>query len=898
MRNFPYPAILITLVSAIGAWSLNVLGLFDLYDAQVYDMAVRYGSRPPDTPSVLLITANEDELAAGDSTWLDAIETLEALGARQIVFTFTPQHVSSRFYERAVQLGNLVFGRFPQFSVQSDAIDMAPWPPAAQGAEHRLIFGAVVIPPADSGVYRRNHAYYQLGSQNYPILETQAAKQMMGQDQPFPESDYWVDFSGGLDYLPVVALPRLLAGELIPELVRGKSVLIGPALAAHNPGLHTPIDRGGNPGISPLVFQGFALQTLLGQQTVHPMPEGWQLVILLLVSTVNVVLYQLGRYQFGILLTGAAAGVYAVSGWLLPAWFLLWPPVTALVVVQIATFILVSHYKFRVEEATTRRLIMELSGQSHEKRQIPGFYTDAEPWAQVVNFVKQTLDLSWLIFLERLPGQYYVKEIIALNCSLADIDERRRDYRRLPYSEAMAENRLVRLQKRLFLRLNVDYEQYLTPLVFGGEVLGFWVMGLPVGKNTHVPEFFSIVNEFSVQIAEMIYHRQQWLQQQKIDKIHDVFLYLRLKGGENFHGTLKQNIAVYQRRLLGLEQIFDSIGIAAVFYNPFGSVIQVNHTMEELMKKEHILIYQITALDLLCLLCQLPMADSQRILRQVFTDHKATTLPAHLPDNPRYHYLLHVRPVVINPQQLEAGEVAPFQLRGILIELVDVTSLHDLSVMKSGFMEHIYFQLRNDLQTILLAADLLNSGDQPASNDVLDMLKQQVDDAIRLVDQAQDYLFKDLIELQQIEDSYPVELLEAIHATLDAASDQIKERQLKIEARLPELVSLVLAEPNLLRELLKMLLTILIDDAITGSTLSITMIEQEQTITCTLSNQGFGMPNSRFQDYLTGSVDDLTPAFKKLRTGIRQMTQWSGELTGASTLGEGICFELKLRCFI
>ena len=898
MRNFPYPAILITLVAAIGVWSLNVLGLFDRYDAQVYDMAVRYGSRPPDAPSVLLIAAREDELAAGDLMWLDAIEKLEALGARQIIFAFTPRSVSDRFYARAAQLDNLVFGRFLQFSAQPDEMDIAPWPSAAQGVESRLIFGIAAIPPADSGVYRRNHAYYRLENQNYPVLETQAAKQMMGQDQLLPESDYWVNFSGGPDYLPIIALPRLLAGELIPELVRGKSVLIGPALAAHEAGLHTPINRSGNPGISPLVFQGFALQTLLRQQMIHPMPEVWQLAVLLMVSAVNVVLYQLGRYQFGIFLTCAAAGVYAVIGWLLPAWFLLWPPVTALLIAQIAIFILVSRYKFRVEEATTRRLIMELSGQSREKRQVPGFYTDSEPWAQVVNLVKQTLDLGWLIFLERLPGQYYVREIIALNCSLADIDERRRDYRRLSYSEAMAENRPVRLQKRLFLRLDADYEQYLTPLVFGGEVLGFWAMGLRVGKDAGIPDFFTIVHEFSIQIAEMIYHRQQWLQQQKMEKIHDVFLYLRLNGGENFHGTLKQNIAVYQRRLLGLEQIFDSIGIAAVFYNPFGSVIQVNHTMEELMKKECILIYQITALDLLCLLCQLPMADSQRILRQVFTDHKATTLPAHLPDNPRYHYLLHVRPVVINPEQLEAGEVAPFQLRGILIELVDVTSLHDLSVMKSGFMEHIYFQLRNDLQAILLATDLLSSGDQPASNDVLDMMKQQMDDAIRLVDQAQDYLFKDLIELQQIEDSYPVELLEAVHATLDAVADQIKERQLKIEARLPELVNLVLAEPNSLRELLKVLLTILIDDAITGSTLSITMIEQEQTITCTLSNQGFGMPNSRFQDYLTGNVDDLAPAFKKLRAGIRQMTQWSGELTGASTLGEGTCFELKLRCFI
>ncbi|MCB1778353.1 MAG: CHASE2 domain-containing protein, partial [Candidatus Competibacteraceae bacterium] len=486
MRSFPYPAILITLTVAIGAWSLGALGLFNPYDALIYDAAVRYSPSPRNASSVLLITASEDEVAAGDAVWLNAIEKLQTLGARQIILAFTPRHVSSRFYERAAQMNHLILGRLLQFSAQSDAWGLTPWPPAARNFEKRLIFGIVAIPLADNGIYRRNPVYFRLGDQDYPILETQAAQQIIRQDQLPAESEYWVNFSGGLDYTPVIALSRLLADTLIPELVQGKSVLIGPALAAYAPGLHTPVNRGENQGVSPLVFQGAALQTLLQNRAIRPLPAAWQLIFLLVASAVNVVLYQLGRYAFGLGLTTVVVGIYGLIAWSLPAWFLIWPPVTALLIAQLATFILVSRYKFRIEESTTRQLIMELSGQSREKRQIPSFYTDAEPWAQVVNLVRQTLQLSWLIFLERPPGQYHVKEIIALNCSLADIDERRRDYRRLPYSEAIAENRPVRLEKRLFLRLDAAYDQYLTPLMFGGEVLGFWAMGLPAGQNAQV----------------------------------------------------------------------------------------------------------------------------------------------------------------------------------------------------------------------------------------------------------------------------------------------------------------------------------------------------------------------------------------------------------------------------
>lgn len=94
----------------------------------------------------------------------------------------------------------------------------------------------------------------------------------------------------------------------------------------------------------------------------------------------------------------------------------------------------------------------------------------------------------------------------------------------------------------------------------------------------------------------------------------------------------------------------------------------------------------------------------------------------------------------------------------ILIELIDVTGLRDLSRLKGSLMERIYFQLRNDLQAVALATDLL--ADQhaipPESGEILEMIKQQTDDAATLVEQAQGYLFTNLLELHQI-DCYPVD---------------------------------------------------------------------------------------------------------------------------------------------
>jgi len=194
------------------------------------------------------------------------------------------------------------------------------------------------------------------------------------------------------------------------------------------------------------------------------------LAILVVVVFANLIVYQWGWLRFGLWVTGVFLAIYAASAWLAlrAQW---WPPVTALIVVQAAVFAVVFWHKSLVQDRALRSLVIDLASRSHEQALSPGFYASPEPWNQVVDLVRQTLDLDWLIFLERIPDQYYVREIAALNCRFADIDERRRDYRRVPYSDAMAERRTVRLEQRLFLKADATIDQYMTPLLFGGELL-------------------------------------------------------------------------------------------------------------------------------------------------------------------------------------------------------------------------------------------------------------------------------------------------------------------------------------------------------------------------------------------------------------------------------------------
>jgi len=891
---------------ALSAWGAQLTGFFAWPDAVVYDFAQRHAPAGPDNSSVLIVRADPQDRDAADPHWVRVLETLTRLEARQIVFTFLPTRASSRFYQQAISAGHVVFGRHliadPNDPTETSRLE--PWPPTVGTLGKEPAFGVMALPPADHGVYRRQYAWHTVQGHRYPALENQAAQQLAGDRLPLPETPYWVNFRGGGAYLPTIELSRVLRDGLIPTVVRGRSVLIGLLPPPQTPGLHTPLDPPTGPGLSLLTFQGYALQTLLADQPIQPLSAALTLALLAIAAIANIILYQWGWPRFGPWLTGALLALYAATAWLALLYAQVWLPVTALVVAQAGAFGVIFWYKLLAQDNAVRSLAMDLAARSREQAIPAGFYASPEPWNQVVDLVRQTLDLTWLIFLERIPEQYYVREIAALNCQFADINERRRDYRRLPYSEAVAERRTVRLIQRLFLKAESPGEQYMTPLLFGGELLGFWAMGVMPDKVAANPDFFALVESFRDQIAEMLYHRLQWRQQLPKRGGH-AFRYLRLEGGESHVHALRQALLAFERRLFRLEQVFQGLETAAIFYSPFGRVLQTNEAMTAILRRGQLPAYEMTALDLLSTLGDISLAQGRQILQRVFVSHQPVTLLARVPGEPERRHTLRVRPVLASDSARPPGEMAealPFQLQGVLIELMDVTALHNLSSVKVELTDRVHQQLRDHLQAMLLAVELHQGPVQEERRKVerrkssRGILEQQVKTAVELLDRAEQYLLTDLAALQQF-DRYPVEPRAPLRAALEQLASPAEERQVRLTAEMPELLSLAMADADSLQDILYTLLAVLLDDATTGSQITVTLREQEGWIIYEFRNQGFGMPDDRLQVWLSRDDSEATPLFRRLRVARHQVMSWHGVLHGYSALGEGIRFVVRLPSF-
>lgn len=250
------------------------------------------------------------------------------------------------------------------------------------------------------------------------------------------------------------------------------------------------------------------------------------------------------------------------GAWLALVFLRLWLPLTELILLQAVLCVFQVRYKSVREDRTLRRLVLETSARL-QRRIMPASVTSPDQhWAQVLEMIRQTLSLNRLIFLERTERTApRVKEVKALNCSLSDIDEQRRDCRRPPYTAAIKEGGPVLVEA--FLKPALQGErQYVAPLVYAGEVLGFWAFGILEKEVAQLERYPELIRDFGAQLSELLYARLSREREQKREG-GLLLQILRMERATRVHRTLERLVTFLDRRLGGLERVFDGLGTSS-----------------------------------------------------------------------------------------------------------------------------------------------------------------------------------------------------------------------------------------------------------------------------------------------------------------------------------------------
>ncbi len=880
--------LIVTLIMGVGA-----LGGFRLPNGLIYDGLVRLTpSLGHETLRVILIEAKRSRKGDGEETWSVLLRKLRELNPEKILFTFVPERVGDRFFREAAADERIIFG----IPVAGDAGDRVP-PSVGPGAvAGSLRQGVATLPPGFHGIHRTQYRFVPANGGTRPSLEAAGAGLAVSGSRG-EKALFRVNFNGWRDRVfPRLSLERALQGEIIPELITGKIVMVGFRSEGPLDRVNTPLSP--HAGISPLEFHGHATETLLHREPIREIHPAQAAVAV--VAVVILVFVMADRLSLRMFFWAAVpiAGIYLLGIWAALLFLLIWLPATEILLAHTAIFLYLYRQKSVRQEMNVRRMLLETSARLRKRIFPVSFQSTEEHWSQVVAMVTQTLDLTRTIFLERVPRDHRVREVKAWNCSLSDIHERRRDYKRHPYSTAIKGTEPEKMEDRLFFTHPMeDEDQYLVPLSFGGQVLGFWAYGVSPKRVRGVENFHRIVAGFAGQVGELLYRREQARKREHSRKrrILHRFASRDLPGNE-----LSKAIELLNRRLTLQERVFDGVRTAIILYDIFGRVVQVNGKMSRLLRRFNIIAYEMTAKDLAVALARLPEDRIRGILRRVILSHEEATLQVDLnrkgEKNGRETGMLHIRPLLSDLGETDAIEGYPFETFGILFELYELTAMQRSHRLKLQLLTRLQAQLCRDFSPIVVAHDLLHHGDLDARQRrrVDSLMCNKIDSMLMFLRQLRFYMGRDFFF--NTRQRYPIDPREPLVHVTDQLREKALEQRVSFRMDLPDFIDMALVDPDELTELILSILEVLIDDSIQGSEIRIDLVAEEQYILYSFSGAGYGMPDETFQRYLFDEeYEAASPQFAGLRNALERTGQWSGILRATSEVGTGMRFLLKAR---
>lgn len=662
-HNF-VPLVVVMLVMMLATFT----GFLSSFDVLFYNLFSRMTPLSSGTDNqVLIVDVPLNRKSDADETWQTLLRKLQMAGARQVVFTFFPPKASTSFYQAAVASKRVVFGRNAwEHQDEPGRLIIEKYPEAAEGLP--VVSGLMLVPKDELGTFRSQYRSVTSAGIRYQSLENAAIEQL---GRKFRNGNfYYVNFLGRLGALPNVGLDRALSGGVIPELVKSKTVLVGFSGSEHQMGLHTPLS--GKKELTPLEFHGYALDTLLSGKPVKVLPT-WG-VFLLAISLVlcGFLVQGILETRFFSWVTFTAIFLFLVLCWAVLAYAHLWiPPVDCLAAFGV-TFLVSFRQRSILAERTIGSVLYTLTTRLKQRSMPESFQSSAEYWSQVITLVNQTLHLSRGIFLEKIPDDHRVREVKALNCSISDIKEMRRDYHREPYTSAINAGGVVRLVDRLFLSDAgiEDEEQYMAPLIFGGQTLGFWAFGIQSHHVAEIDGFESVITDFANQISELLFRREEW-QKQQAEKTSLLTTVTDFSLGST-QDSLAKAVALMERRYGLLESVFQGLASATILYDLFGRVLHVNKSMVNLLSVVGVAPYRITALDLVVCLTGETMEQVRGHLRKVLLGHEEITFQVQH-ESIQTRHILKVRPLMDSSKQHVTEGITPFSAVGFLLEIVETS---------------------------------------------------------------------------------------------------------------------------------------------------------------------------------------------------------------------------------
>ena len=870
-----------------------------LYDA-VTRVAARGQAEAP-VDEVLLVRAELRAQAFDDSYWLSLLQALLAAEPKRVAFMNMPEAVSPDFYATAAESQRVVFGRTRVFE-ENDLgyIGLAHPPAAAEG--YALPFGIVETPPTRWGVYRAYRTAYPLSGQPVSSFASAVAfdEDAVKQRRRYARrGEIMVNFVTGGAPLPAVSADRILAGDWSSDTVRGRTVIVGYVDDTYLPRLRTPLDRA-NDQLSTLEAQGYAVLTLLRGAPVRSLPQWASFVLLLVVCISQLYVYRNLSLRAAAGATVAMPLVYGAGAALVLRLMLWWLPLVELVLAQLTLWSLLLYRRAHLRKQRMARITERVVRRVIQPQPPLQALADSDPWETRVQLLNQTLELTRFIFLALSADGKRLREVKAFQCNVEDIEEPRRDPARPPYS-SLLDGSAVPLESAFFKTPLPGEQVYLVPLRTEGQWLGFWAFGIEAHRAAALPLFAVCVHDYAAQLAELMLQEQRAEQARRRSWIRRAF---SIEADASEETQLESVHRQLGSRLRMLEDVVQTLDTATAVYDLFGRARVINDAMTQLAARIGIDVKGLDALGFTMAAGRLSESEARRWLRNVVVHRAAFNTMTSLGQETNVFALLRARPLL---QRVDAvlgeADAAPFRLRGIVFEIVDVTALRHLYDLKENTLRQAGALLPEEVQKVIRAAATLERPNLPPGHRER-LAKLTVEKMASAVQQLveTDRLLQ-THPLQNGPSCYALNPLPALQQAVAHMQETADRANVTLHIELGSEHRTVFAELPALEAVFATVMQAMVASAPPASEIQVfsksdpVQVLQTHRLTFWFVNERRGVDDAQLQRWF-GGEGDYGDAFRALRGAMQTVESWGGTLECVAVAEAGITFRLRLRGFL
>ena len=696
--------------------------------------------------------------------------------------------------------------------------------------------GFTDLPLSRGPVFRNSIAAREQVGVELLSLEAKIVKAVSDLDFELPTGEFGITWCGGSGTIGRVNAADLIDGNSVRELIQGKVVLIGPDYGQMSD-VYVPSTLGTS-RMHRLEARANIIECLMQKKQTSHLSFTAGIFLLVLATLVTIQMARQIPLSYCLLGLGGAMGVILLAA-ILSIWLTYtWLPVSILTAAVLLAYGTITVQRFDTMENFVQYWKMRSTvREAHlESRFEEGV------WKAIGDSAYQMFQPTRMTLLELKPGATHLKNVRSIGCDYSQIYEKRLDYRRSPYFDALEQNRpIVNPKGNYFIATpGLKEVEYILPMTNGLTTLGIIVLGMDKKKLDQWADFESFLARFTREMSQLIagsrkaaeddHEQQNWFQ--RLQKLPEEREFIEIQ-----RNTEKQNDLIERAELA-----FDCSESALATFDIYGRVIRRNSSFNRMIQEAQLSISRASCIEVMAALSGKSQNACRKIFRRVILEDCGETVMIPNEVSSQSLKVMYVKPMHLVEEETRTS----IEMHGLLIEIVDGAAFENLDRWNQRLTNALIpeanekSQLLDSKRKEIRAIGEADQSPQKALQDLFGSVGNTVDEIVAVLQQC-----KELTQRRVTEDSgncFTVDAVSIWKSVVKRIEETLAIRSIRIAESFDSQETMVCANPLLLDRVFATAVQFLLENALDDSEVRVDFSLGPERVACHFSNQGGGTP--------------------------------------------------------